>query len=62
VPTIRTPAQTRPVKKVDKLTWRLGLVVIVSASRTEDRGFESRQGVRFLGLSTFQLCSFCAFE
>jgi hypothetical protein len=30
--------------------WRRGVVVIVSAYRTEDRGFESHQGVRFLGL------------
>jgi hypothetical protein len=25
--------------------WRRGIVVIVSTNRTEDRGFESRQGV-----------------
>jgi hypothetical protein len=30
--------------------WRRGIVIISSASRTEDPGFESRQGVRFLGL------------
>jgi hypothetical protein len=30
------------------------VVVIVSASRTEDRGFESCQGVRFLGLNPLQ--------
>jgi hypothetical protein len=29
--------------------WR-GVVVIVSATETEDHGFESRQGVRILGL------------
>jgi hypothetical protein len=29
------------------LPWRRGVVVIVSAKRTGDRGFESRQGVRF---------------
>jgi hypothetical protein len=29
---------------------RRGIVVIASASRTEDPGFESRQGVRFLGV------------
>jgi hypothetical protein len=27
--------------------WRRGIVVIASAYRTEDPGFESRQGVRF---------------
>jgi hypothetical protein len=31
------------------LPWRRGNVVIASASETEDLGFESRQGVRFLG-------------
>jgi hypothetical protein len=38
--------------------WRRGIVVIVSASRTEDPGFESRQGVRFLGLHALSLCVF----
>jgi hypothetical protein len=33
--------------------WRSGHA---SASRTEDPGFESRQGVRFLGLYTLQCC------
>jgi hypothetical protein len=32
-------------------------LVISSASRTEDPGFESRQGVRILGLATLQCCS-----
>jgi hypothetical protein len=32
------------------LPWRRGIVAIASASRKEDIGFESRQGVRFLGL------------
>jgi hypothetical protein len=32
--------------------WRSGVVVIASAYRTEDPGFESHQGVRFLGLYT----------
>jgi hypothetical protein len=31
-----------------------GGVVIGPGNRTEDRGFESHQGVRFLGLSTLQ--------
>jgi hypothetical protein len=29
------------------LPWRSGIVVIAYAYRTEDPGFESRQGVRF---------------
>jgi hypothetical protein len=33
--------------------WRCGVVVIVSANRTEDRGLESRQGLRLLGLYTY---------
>jgi hypothetical protein len=37
--------------------WRRGIVVIAAAYRTEDRRFESRQGVRFLGLYTLQCCS-----
>jgi hypothetical protein len=32
------------------------LVPIAPAYRTEDAGFESRQGVRFLGLYTLQCC------
>jgi hypothetical protein len=32
-------------------------VVIVYATGTEDRGFETRQGVMFLGLYTLQCCS-----
>jgi hypothetical protein len=34
------------------------IVVIVSANITEDRGFESRQGVRFLGLYTLHCCNY----
>jgi hypothetical protein len=44
------------VKKFAKL-WHGGvayIVVIASASGTKDSGFESRQGVRFLGLYTLQ--------
>jgi hypothetical protein len=33
--------------------WRRDVVVIVYASETGDRGFESRQGVRFLGAYTY---------
>jgi hypothetical protein len=36
-------------KKQNPGPWRRGIVVIASALRTEDPGFESRQGVRFLG-------------
>jgi hypothetical protein len=32
------------------LPWRRGIVVIASAYRTENPGFESRQGVRFRSL------------
>jgi hypothetical protein len=32
------------------LARRRGIVVIASTYRTEDPGFESRQGVRFLGI------------
>jgi hypothetical protein len=32
------------------------VVVIESAYRTEDHGFESRQGVRFLGIYILQCC------
>jgi hypothetical protein len=36
--------------------WRPGVVVIASANGTEDRGFESRQGLRFAGFFTLQCC------
>jgi hypothetical protein len=39
------------------IPWWRGVVVIVSADETEDRGFEYHQGVRFLGLNTLQCCS-----
>jgi hypothetical protein len=48
--------------KNKKMKWknilhsRHGIVVIASAYRTEDPGFESRQGVRFLGIYTVQCC------
>jgi hypothetical protein len=35
---------------------RRGIVVIASACRTEDLGFESRQGVRLLGIHTLKCC------
>jgi hypothetical protein len=37
--------------------WRRGILVIPSAYRTEDPGFESQQGVRFLGIYTLQCCN-----
>jgi hypothetical protein len=40
----------------EKPLWR-GVVVIVSANGTADRGFESRQGVRFLGVYTYLHCN-----
>jgi hypothetical protein len=36
--------------------WRRGIVVIASAYKTEDPGFDSRHGVRFLGIYTLQCC------
>jgi hypothetical protein len=39
--------------------WRRGIVVIASAYRTEDIGFESHQGVRFLGLYIHTLLCCC---
>jgi hypothetical protein len=38
------------------LPWRRGIVVIASASRTVDPGFDCHQGVRFLDLFTLQSC------
>jgi hypothetical protein len=38
------------------MPWRRGIVVIASTYRTEDPEFESRQGERFLGISTLQSC------
>jgi hypothetical protein len=35
--------------KIPYALWLRGAVVIVSVSVTEDRGFEYRQGERFLG-------------
>jgi hypothetical protein len=37
----------RPTVKKLLQQWRRGIVVIASAYRTGDPGFESRQGVRF---------------
>jgi hypothetical protein len=40
------------------MPWWRGIVVIASAYRTKDPGFESRQGVRFLGIYTLQCCRY----
>jgi hypothetical protein len=45
------------INKFCQSPWRRGIVVNASAYRTEDPGFESRQGVRFFRvLYTFQCC------
>jgi hypothetical protein len=36
---------------------RRAVVIIVSANRTEDRGFKSLHGVRYLGRYALQCCS-----
>jgi hypothetical protein len=38
------------------LQWRPGIVAIASPSRPEDRGFESRRGIRFSWIYTLQCC------
>jgi hypothetical protein len=43
-------------KNIFFLPWRCGIVVIVSAYRTEDPGIKFRQGVRFIGIITLQRC------
>jgi hypothetical protein len=48
------PLPWRSIKKEEP--WRCGIVVIVSSYRTEDYGFESRQGVRISGIYTLQCC------
>jgi hypothetical protein len=40
------------------LPWQPGVAVIVSANGTEYRGFESRRGVRFLGLHMYNALLF----
>jgi hypothetical protein len=42
--------------KQSHFPWRRGIVVIASSSGSEDPGFESHQGVRFLRLYTLQCC------
>jgi hypothetical protein len=44
------------MKKIYRPGWRRGIVVIASAFRIEALGFESCQGVWFLGIYTFQCC------
>jgi hypothetical protein len=48
IPTYTTPPG--PEKILYDEPWRRSIVDIASASRKEDPGFESRQGVKFLGL------------
>jgi hypothetical protein len=40
--------------RIEKAPRRRGILVIASAYRTEYPGFESHQGVRFLGIYTLQ--------
>jgi hypothetical protein len=49
-------AGTNGLKSFGRPWRRRGIVVIVSAYRTEDPGFESRQCVRFLGINTLHCC------
>jgi hypothetical protein len=51
--TLHTYVHTH-VYHIDHVPWRRGIGVIASVSRTDSPGFESRLGVRFLGLYTFQ--------
>jgi hypothetical protein len=46
----------RPFQNLFYFPRRCGIVVIATAYRTEDPGFESRQVVRFLGFYTLQCC------
>jgi hypothetical protein len=45
------------IHKSRQLPWKRGVLVIFSANGTEDRGFESRLGVTFLGHYKFVLCN-----
>jgi hypothetical protein len=45
------------VKNRLPVALRRGVVVIVSASGKEERGFESLHGVWFIGLQALQCCS-----
>jgi hypothetical protein len=47
-------SRTRFERKLHRITKPT--VVIASSYRTEDPWFESRQGVRFLGIYTMQCC------
>jgi hypothetical protein len=44
------------VGKKESKPWRRDTVVIAAAYRTEDPGFKSRQGARFLGIYALQCC------
>jgi hypothetical protein len=43
-------------RKLAEKKWRRGIVVIAPATRTEDRGFESRRGVRLMDLNAMRCC------
>jgi hypothetical protein len=48
----KMPTYIDPDKKENNKALAACIVIIASACRTEDTGFESRQGVRFLGIYT----------
>jgi hypothetical protein len=60
--TLILPAINRYVK----VPWRCGIVVIASAYRTKDPGFETHHGVKFLGIYTLhnliRALSLCVLE
>jgi hypothetical protein len=48
----KMPTYIDPDKKENNKALAACIVIIASACRKEDTGFESRQGVRFLGIYT----------
>jgi hypothetical protein len=42
------------IERLTRAAWRMCMVAIVSVTGTENLGFESRQGVWFLGVYTLQ--------
>jgi hypothetical protein len=58
----KAPARKQPLYFVPDHGDTAYIVVIASASRKEDPGFESRQGViRFFGIYTLQCCCHCMY-
>jgi hypothetical protein len=55
------PVLTHVLVKYYFTPWWRGIVVIASASRTEDPGFESRQSARFLGPYALQCRCHCTY-